>query len=179
MIRTATAVLMLALAPALIAQSKPPAEVVSNPVVTTVRQMEQRYAKNLTGAADEMPADKYSYRPTAEQITFGHLMMHTTEANNSLCAAIAGEQSRSLKLSENDSKEMLTKVLKDSFAYCEQVLAKADDTGLGQTVTLFEGQTGTRGSALVRLAVGWADHYSAAAMYLRLNSLLPPSAKKP
>ena len=73
---------------------------------------------------------------------------------------------------------MLTKVLKDSFAYCEQVLAKADDTGLGQTVTLFEGQTGTRGSALVRLAMGWADHYGAAAMYLRLNNLLPPSAKK-
>ena len=179
MIRTAFAVLMLALAPALIAQSKTPAEVVSNPVVTTVRQMEQRYAKNLTGAAAEMPADKYSYRPTPEQITFGHLMMHTAEANNSLCAAVAGEPARSLKLSETDSKEMLTKVLKDSFAYCEQVLAKADDTALGQTVTLFENQTGTRGSALVRLAMGWADHYSAAAMYLRLNNLLPPSAKKP
>ena len=64
---------------------------VSNPVVSTVRQMEERYAKNLTGAADEMPADKYSYRPTPEQITFAHLMMHTAEANNSLCAAIAGE----------------------------------------------------------------------------------------
>ena len=96
MIRTAIAVFVLALVPGLIAQSKAPAEVVSNPVVTTVRQMEQRYAKNLIGAADEMPADKYGYRPTAEQITFGHLMMHTTEANNSLCAAIAGEQARSL-----------------------------------------------------------------------------------
>ena len=175
---TTIAALILMLAAAAIAQSKAPAEVVSNPVVTTVRQMEQRYAKNLTGAADEMPADKYSYRPTPEQITFGHLMMHTAEANNSLCAAIAGEPARSLKLSETDSKETLTKAVKDSFTYCEQALAKADDTALGQTVTLFERQTGTRGSALVRLAMGWADHYSAAAMYLRLNNLLPPSAKK-
>ena len=170
--------LIVALAPAAIAQSKATAEVTSNPVVTTVRQMEERYAKNLIGAADEMPADKYGYRPTPEQITFGHLIVHSAQANNSLCAAIAGEQPRSLKLSENDSKETLTKALKDSFAYCEQALAKADDSALGQSVTLFEGQTGSRGSALVRLAMGWADHYSAAAMYLRLNNLLPPSAKK-
>ena len=49
-----------------------------------------------------------------------------------------------MKLSESDSKEILTKALKDSFAYCEQVLAKADDSTLGQPVTLFEGQTASR-----------------------------------
>ncbi|MGC2111556.1 MAG: DinB family protein [Candidatus Korobacteraceae bacterium] len=176
--QSAIAILLLAVAPALIAQVKEMPSVTANPIVTTVRQMEQRYAKNLTGAADEMPADKYSYRPTPEQITFAHLMMHSAEANNSLCAAVAGEPARSVKLSESDPKDVLAKALKDSFAYCEQVLSKADDSNLSQTVTLFEGQTGTRGSALVRLAAGWADHYSAAAMYLRLNNLLPPSAAK-
>ena len=140
--------------------------------------METRFAKNLVGAAEEMPADKYSYRPTPEQMTFAHLIVHTAEANNSLCAAVAGEKPHEMKLSENDSKDTLTKALKDSFAYCEQALAKADDTGLGQTVTLYENQTGTRASALVRMAAGWADHYSAAAMYLRLNNLVPPSAQK-
>jgi hypothetical protein len=159
-------------------QTDQPSTTVANPVVATVRQMETRFAKNLVGAAEEMPADKYSYRPTPEQMTFAHLIMHTTEANNSLCSAVAGEKPHEMKLSENDSKDMLTKALKDSFAYCEQTLAKADDTGLGQTVTLYENQTGTRASALVRMAAGWADHYSAAAMYLRLNNLVPPSAQK-
>jgi hypothetical protein len=28
------------------------------------------------------------------------------------------------------------------------------------------------------LASGWADHYAAAAQYLRLNGILPPSAQK-
>ena len=179
MIRTAIAVLLLAFAPGLVAQSKAPAEVVSNPVVTTVRQMEQRYAKNLIGAADEMPADKYSYRPTPPQMTFAHLVMHITQSNNSLCARLAGEQPRELKLSESDSKDVLTKALKDSFTYCEQALAKADDSTLGQPVELFGGRTGPRAAALIYLAADWADHYSAAAMYLRLNNLLPPSAKKP
>jgi uncharacterized damage-inducible protein DinB len=170
--------LIMALATVAIAQSKAPAQVSSNPVVSTVRQLEERQSKNLIGAAEEMPADKYSYRPTPPQMTFAHLVMHVTESNNSLCPQIAGEQERELKLSENDSKEMLTKALKDSFAYCEQVLAKADDSTLGQPVALAGGRTSTRAVALIHLASGWADHYSAAAMYLRLNDLLPPSAKK-
>jgi hypothetical protein len=175
----AIAALFLNMALGLGAQTAKPSPSTANPIVTTVRQMETRYAKNLIGAADEMPADKYSYRPTPEQITFGHLMMHTAEANYALCAAAAaGEPAPKVKLSETDSKEVLSKAVKDSFSFCEQALSKADDSALGETVTLFEGQTGTRGSALIRMATGWADHYSAAAMYLRLNSLLPPSAAK-
>jgi hypothetical protein len=30
---------------------------------------------------------------------------------------------------------------------------------------------------MVTLAVDWADHYSTAASYLRLNGILPPSAQ--
>ncbi len=175
-IAVATSMLLL-FAPILMAQMHENAPV-ANPVTTTVRQMEGHYAKNLVGAAEEMPADKYSYRPTAEQMTFAHLVMHVAESNNSLCAAVAGQQPRASKLSEKDSKDMLTRVLKDSFAYCEQVLAKADDSTLGQTAVLFEGRTGTRAAALLYLVSGWADHYGGAATYLRLNNLLPPSAKK-
>jgi hypothetical protein len=112
-------------------------------------------------------------------MSFAHLVIHVTESNNSLCARVAGEPPRELKLSESDSKDMLTKAMKDSFAYCEQVLAKADDSTLGTQVELYGGHSGPRAAALIYLATGWADHYSAAAMYLRLNNLLPPSAKKP
>jgi hypothetical protein len=31
---------------------------------------------------------------------------------------------------------------------------------------------------MVITAVDWADHYSQSAIYLRLNGLLPPTAKK-
>jgi DinB superfamily len=171
--------MILAFATVAIAQSKTPAQTTSNPVVSTVRQLEQRQSKNLIGAVDEMPADKYGYRPTPEQMSFAHLVIHVTESNNSLCARVAGEPPREVKLSESDSKDMLTKAMKDSFTYCEQVLAKADDSTLGVPVELFGGHSGPRAAALIYLATGWADHYSAAAMYLRLNNLLPPSAKKP
>ena len=146
----------------------------TSPVTSALRQMEQRFAKNITGAAEEMPADKYSYKPTADQMTFGHLMGHVAEANNSFCAAIAGQAPA--KMDEVSDKDKLVTAVKDSFSFCEQVLSKADDTNLGQTVTLFK-QDATRGAAMLRLATSWGDHYGAAAMYLRLNNLLPPTAK--
>ncbi len=176
--RVIIASLLGALATAAVAQSKAPAGATSNPVVSSVRQMEERQSKNLIGAAEEMPADKYSYRPTPPQITFAHLVIHVTESNNSLCPLIAGEPERDVKLNESDSKDVLTKAMKDSFAYCEQALAKVDDTTLGQAVASASGHTSTRAAALIHLVAGWGDHYSAAAMYLRLNNLLPPSAKK-
>jgi hypothetical protein len=150
----------------------------NSPVIAAARQMEQRFSKNLIGAANTMPADKYSYRPTPEQITFAHLMTHVAESNNGLCSAVAGQPPKETKLSESDSKDVLAKAVQDSFTYCEQVLSTADDSSLGQSFTLGT-QTGTRASAVLRLASSWGDHYSAAAMYLRLNNLLPPSASKP
>jgi hypothetical protein len=43
--------------------------------------------------------------------------------------------------------------------------------------TVFGQKTGmSRGAALVTILVDWADHYSTAASYLRLNGVLPPSA---
>jgi hypothetical protein len=161
-----------------IAQSTPAAQASNSPVVDTVRQMETRQSKNLIAAAEEMPADKYGYRPTPPQITFAHLIMHIAGSNNMLCARIAGETPKAIKLSDTDPKDTLSKALRDSFSYCEQVLAKADDSKLGDEVLLFGGQKATRAAALIHLAADWADHYSAAAMYLRLNNLLPPSAKK-
>jgi uncharacterized damage-inducible protein DinB len=174
----AIATLILALTTATLAQTNAAATTTSNPVVSTLRQLEERQSKNLIGAAEEMPADKYSYHPTADQMSFAHLVIHVVESNNNNCARISGEQPHEVKLSESDSKDVLTKALKDSFAYCEQVLAKADDSGLGTAVAFPGGRTGTRAAALIYLAAGWADHYGSAAMYLRLNGLVPPSAQK-
>ncbi len=77
----AAATLVLVFATSMIAQMNTPAQTTSNPVVSTVRQMEERQSKNLIGAADEMPADKYSYHPTPEQMSFAHLVIHVIESN--------------------------------------------------------------------------------------------------
>ena len=53
-----------------------------------------------------------------------------------------------------------------------------DDSNLGETTLGFGGQPFSRARFGIGLATNWADHYAEAAMYLRLNGILPPTAKK-
>jgi len=155
------------------------AEQVKNPVTTVLRDMLTGRQKNIVAAAEEMPADKYNYKPTADQMTFGHLITHIVEANNLLCAKTADvPEPKVAELKETAGKDKLVAALKSSFDFCGTALAKADDSKLGDTVEVFGDKKGPRAFAAIVLASSWADHYGMEAMYLRLNGLTPPTAKK-
>jgi uncharacterized damage-inducible protein DinB len=155
-----------------------PAGAETNPLSNAVRRSLDRATKNLTAAADEMPADKYDFKPTAGQITFGHLVLHVAGSNNLFCSKISGTAAPEAdKLTETDGKEKLVAALKASFAFCSQVLAKLDDSNLGEQITLFGTNKASRAGAMVAITSSFADHYSEAAMYLRLNGLTPPTAQ--
>src|ERR1700736_5144206 len=83
-----------------------PAQSEANPVSAAVRSNLERNSKSIVAAVDEMPADKFSYRPTPEQITFGHLVMHMATSNFGLCSAISGTEAPKMdELKEADPKE--------------------------------------------------------------------------
>jgi uncharacterized damage-inducible protein DinB len=174
---------LLAISPlAAVAQQAPaPAtNLIVNPVATAVRGSMERQSKNIIAATDEMPADKYGYQPTPAQISFGHLVMHMANSNFHLCAMISGVEAPKMdELKETDGKDKLTGALKASFDFCTQSLAKVDDSKLGEVVFTRGAFTLTRAAAMIALTNDFADHYSGAAMYLRLNGLLPPTAQQP
>jgi uncharacterized damage-inducible protein DinB len=150
---------------------------VKNPVTTVLRTMLTRQQKNILAAIDAMPADKFSYKPTPDQISFAHLALHITESNNSLCAKIADiTPPKVAELKETDSKETLLAAARASFDFCSTALANVDDSKLGDNVDFGRVQ-GPRAMGVFFLAGGWSDHYGAAAMYLRLNGILPPTAQ--
>jgi hypothetical protein len=168
--RRISAFLLLFATTAVLAQEK-------NPVTSVVKEILPRQEKNLVGAVEEMPADKFGYKPTEQQITFGHLVVHIIEANNHLCSTIGDmPEVKPTGLKESDGKDKLVAALEASFDFCSTALAKVDDSKLGDEVEVF-GHRGPRAFALIALTSGWADHYSSAAMYLRLNGLLPPTAQ--
>jgi uncharacterized damage-inducible protein DinB len=151
---------------------------IKNPVSTVVKDALTRQHKNLVAAVEEMPADKFSFRPTPLQEPFGHLVLHITEANYLFCSK-AGDVAapKTEELQDTDSKEKLVAALKASFDFCETSLAKADDSKLGDTIEGFGGKQQPRAWAWIAAVANWSDHYGAAAMYLRLNGLLPPTAQ--
>jgi DinB family protein len=150
---------------------------VANPVSTTVKGQLARFQKNMVGAAELMPAEKYGFKPTAEMNTFGHVVMHIAQSNYTLCSKLSGSAAPDTKLAETDGKDKLVAGLKDSFAFCTTVLANADDAKLGEQIPLFGGRMASRAAAWIALSDGWNDHYGALAVYLRLNGILPPSAQ--
>jgi hypothetical protein len=150
---------------------------VANPVSGFVKAGVARYGKNMVAAAESMPAEKYGFKPSPEMNSFGHLMMHIAQANNTFCAKISGQTAPDVKIAETDPKDKLVAAIKDSFAFCTAALANVDDSKLGEQFVLFGNRPISRGGALVALGGSWTDHYATQAIYLRLNGILPPTAQ--
>ena len=150
---------------------------VANPVSGFVKAGVARYEKNMVAAAEAMPAEKYAFKPSPEMNSFGHLMMHIAQSNNTFCSKISGQAAPDVKIAETDSKDKLVAAVKDSFAFCTTALAKVDDSKLGEQFVMFGNRPMSRGGALVALGGSWTDHYATQAIYLRLNGILPPTAQ--
>jgi uncharacterized damage-inducible protein DinB len=150
-----------------------------DPVSSALRDILPGRQKNTVAAVEAMPAEKFNYKPTADQMTFGHLVVHIAETNDLLCSKAAAVPAPKVdEVKETDSKDKLVAALKASFDFCSDALAKMDDSRLAETTEIFPGRQGSRAWASMILAGTWADHYAEAAMYLRLNGVLPPTAKK-
>ena len=150
-----------------------------DPVADALRNILPGRQKNTVAAVEAMPADKFNYKPSADQMTFGHLVAHIAETNDLLCSKAAAVPAPKVdEVKETDSKDKLAAALKASFDFCSDALAKMDDSRLAETTEIFPGRQGSRAWASMILAGAWADHYAEAAMYLRLNGVLPPTAKK-
>jgi hypothetical protein len=151
-----------------------------NPVSDAVRQSLVQQSKNLTASAELMPADKYGYHPTEAQMTFGKLVVHIVQTNTFICSGIGNTPASAdiMKMSDTEPKDTLVAAIKQSFSYCTDALAKVTDAQLGDEVSMMGRRTGqSRAAAMVTITNDWADHYSTAASYLRLNGILPPSAQ--
>ena len=149
------------------------------PVADAFKQNAQTVGKNLIAAAEEMPADKYSFKPTPAQMSFADVVVHLSQGNDYLCGAISGTKAPTrTKIDASAGKDALLARLKETFQFCDQSLATLDDSKLNEQIPFFGGKPWTRAAIMTLTTGDWADHYSQAAIYLRLNNLLPPTAKK-
>ena len=152
----------------------------ANPVTTSMREIYDRQSKWIAEAAKEMPADKYSYHPTADQWSFGKIVAHVVQANYGVCAMISDTPApQGVKVADSDPKDKLTPALDASFDFCASAMGKLQDSKMGDPITFFRGRKTVRARAAIELTDDLEDHYSQMASYLRLNGMQPPSAQPP
>lgn len=156
-----------------------PAQDMSNPVVASAREIVQRQAGYIVAASEEMPAGKYDYHPTPEQWAYGKIVSHVIQANYAVCGMLTGDgPGKAPAVSDTMPKDQLLPILKQSFDTCQKALDGLKDSSLGDQITYFQNAKKPRARALVELTDDLEDHYSQMASYLRLNGMVPPSAKK-
>ncbi|HEX7359438.1 MAG TPA: DinB family protein [Bryobacteraceae bacterium] len=151
----------------------------SNPVTAALKASLQRSSRNMTAAAEKMPAGKYSFKPTAGSRTFGALVLHIGNSNRGACHWLTGASAApKSNLTSHSPKAQLVASLKSSFDYCSSALENFNDSKLSGRVPFYGGRTVSAAALVLALAADWADHYGQEAAYLRANGMLPPTAHR-
>ena len=193
--KTRFALLALAIPMALSAQQPQAMDPAAGPVTNAFRQQLGSFYRWIPMAFDSIPADKFNYKPTPAQLTFGYVAQHLTSDNYFFCERVSGQKpTRAVEdtATAPDAKaawpkDKLVMQLKASYAWCQQVTASLNDAKLLEEIEVpgrdQQGNTVMRKVSRVTGAFGHvrdqADHYSQIANYMRLNGMTPPSAIRP
>ena len=130
--------------------------------------------------AAEMPADKYGFKPTPEQQTFGERTVHVAMTNVYFLNLLGGTATKPTIDPKATSKDAALKALDDSFDYGTAVLKQQTDQTLMQSVASAPKFMGPSSRArLIAFLDGhtW-DIYGQMAVYLRLNGKVPPASQR-
>lgn len=151
-----------------------------SPVAHALRRYLAQADRDLVAAAQAMPDSAYGYRPTPEQWRFSQIIEHVAESNDWGCAIIGGlKQPNRFTPDSTLGKAALVARLRASFDFCTSAIASLTDAHLGATVWTYPNppDSVSRARALIGVAGDWEDHYAQMAIYLRLNHILPPTAR--
>jgi uncharacterized damage-inducible protein DinB len=150
-------------------------------LAANAKTMHATIRRNLAEAAQAMPADEYSFRPTPDVRTFAQLIGHVINANWFFCSQAKQEKPPMTTNHEQlTDKAALVKALNDSLAYCDQVYSATTDADFNQPVHmqggLGVGATNTvRGAILIFNTTHNNEHYGNIVVYMRLKGHVPPS----
>jgi uncharacterized damage-inducible protein DinB len=130
--------------------------------------------------AAEMPADKYSFKPTEAQQTFGERTVHVAVDNVYFLSLLGGTTTKPTIDPKATSKDAALKAMDDSFDYGIAILKQQTDQTLLKAVAAppkFMGPSS--GARVMVFLVGhtW-DLYGQMVVYLRLNGHVPPASQK-
>jgi uncharacterized damage-inducible protein DinB len=138
--------------------------------------------RNLTGAAEKMPAEHFSFRPTPDVRTYAELFAHTIETQYYFCNVVKGgtDPAAGKKLEKTvTDKAGVVQMVKDGFAYCDDVFAGLTDEKLQAMITMGTAPKtwqAAGGNQLTMVVVHGNEHYGNMVTYMRIKGIVPPSS---
>jgi hypothetical protein len=145
--------------------------------------------KQITSAADAMPADKYRFAPTDGEFkgvrTFGQQVKHLAATNHILAAAALGEEPPTDAGDEAGPEAIRTKAeilgyLNGSFAHLGNAIDAIGDKNVvvkSSPISPLPANVETRLTLIVEALIHSFDHYGQMIEYLRMNGIVPPASR--
>ena len=128
--------------------------------------------------ADAMPEDKFGYKSTPAQRSYGEQIMHVATVNVDLVKVVGGTTTPpSFTADSAKTKADILKALAESYDYGIAVLNDQTDAGMTETVNAAFLGPSTRGRMFWFLLGHSMDVYGQMVVYLRLNGIVPPASR--
>jgi uncharacterized damage-inducible protein DinB len=147
----------------------------ANPLSTELKASYTRIKTNFIKAAEKMPEEDYSFKPTPEVQTFAERVAHIADSNIGVCASLKGEK-KSVDAKSKTAKADLVAALKASFAECDAVVDSLTDA---DAMTMITGRGSSRSKLAMLYGIVGHDNelYGYICVYMRLKGVLPPSSE--
>lgn len=150
----------------------------ANPITASERGFYSYVSNAVIGAAEKMPEENYSFKPTPEVRAFGQLVGHVADANYMFCSKASGDANPSKGSIEKTktSKADLVAALKDAVAYCNKTFDSMTDTKGSEMVQFYSFHL----AKLTMYSLNSAhtdEHYGNMVTYLRIKGIVPPTSE--
>ena len=150
----------------------------ANPITASEKGFYTLVAGEVVAAAQKMPEENYSFKPTPDVRTFGQLVGHVADAQYAMCSTATGDANPMKQIEKTKtSKADLVSALKDGVDFCNKAFAGMTDAQGSQMVKMM----GYGLAKLTVLSVNTAhtdEHYGNMVTYLRLKGIVPPSSER-
>ena len=162
-------------------QAQAPAQTQAAQLEPATQSLKGAYSsnrRNIIGAAEKMPAEHYSFKPTSDVRSFAEILGHIAFVNYLNCAVIKGEANPNKENFEKSltAKEDVLKALKASFDYCDGGFNTLSDATMKESYKMGAREI-PKASQVVLNAVHNMEHYGNLVTYLRLKGIVPPSSE--
>lgn len=128
--------------------------------------------------ADAMPEDKFGYKSTPPQRSYGEQVMHIALVNVDLLKVVGGTATPPSFTAESaKTKADILKALAESYDYGIALLNEQNDAGTTQTIDAGFLGPSTRARVFWFLLGHSMDIYGQMVVYLRLNGIVPPASR--
>ncbi len=165
---------------ALLAQEKSqaPATPPANPITVSEKVVFSVVSNAVIGAAQKMPEENYSFKPTPEVRSFGQLVGHVADETYFFCSQATSETNPSKDIEKTKtSKADLVAALQGGVAFCNKAFDSMTDAKGSEMVKFFKFNL----ARLSLLSINTAhtdEHYGNMVTYLRLKGIVPPTSEK-